>query len=538
MRPAIRDYVLLWALLVGVGLVCRPLVPVDETRAVSVAWEMWLRGDPLVPHLNGETYSHKPPLLQWLIHLGWFLAGVNDWTPRLAAPLFGLGNLWLTARLARGLWPERPEIEKLAPLVLLSFPVWALWTTLTLYDMAVVFFTLVGMTGVLQAAQGRTRAGWLLTGLGIGGGVLSKGPVILVFILPVALLAPWWLASPPSRGWRAWYLGMVGAVLLGAALALAWAIPAGIAGGEGYRHAIFWGQSAGRIADSFAHRRPVWWYAAILPLLLFPWVLRLGFWKQRPWLAWRGDAGLRFCGLHAVTVLVLLSLISGKQVHYALPILPAAALIFARLTFSEPQEQTRWDLRWLGGVWLVIGVALWLPALTGFPGGEVGRFASAAPVAARLTLIALGAGLWLWRPQSTSTALRALAYSVVGFMVAAHVIYRAANYAHDDLKPMAQQLAAAQEHGATVAYWGKYSGDFQFLGRLRSPLQVVLDHKEFATWLAEHPQDCVLVVYHGTDSAPEAQAEFTQDYRASRRVGLWRAGVLARDTGFVAGLSR
>ena len=65
----------------------RPVLPVDETRYLTVAWEMWLRGDFLVPYINGEPYSHKPPLLFWLIHLGWAVFGVNDWWPRLVAPL-------------------------------------------------------------------------------------------------------------------------------------------------------------------------------------------------------------------------------------------------------------------------------------------------------------------------------------------------------------------------------------------------------------------------------------------------------------------
>jgi len=43
-----------------------------------------------------------------------------------------------------------------------------------------------------MAAAGRMR-GWLLLGIGIGLGVLSKGPVILLHTLPVALLAPLWL---------------------------------------------------------------------------------------------------------------------------------------------------------------------------------------------------------------------------------------------------------------------------------------------------------------------------------------------------------
>ena len=65
---------ILWLLLVAVALTTRPLLPVDETRYLAVAWEMHFGGDSLVPHLNGATYSHKPPLLFWLINLGWAVA--------------------------------------------------------------------------------------------------------------------------------------------------------------------------------------------------------------------------------------------------------------------------------------------------------------------------------------------------------------------------------------------------------------------------------------------------------------------------------
>ena len=65
----------LWIVVMAAAILTRPLLPVDETRYLAVAWEMWLGGDYLVPHLNGETYSHKPPLLFWLINLGWGVFG-------------------------------------------------------------------------------------------------------------------------------------------------------------------------------------------------------------------------------------------------------------------------------------------------------------------------------------------------------------------------------------------------------------------------------------------------------------------------------
>ena len=66
----------LWLLLTTTIFFRNP-IPIDETRYLSVAWEMWLRGDFLVPYLNGHTYSHKPPLLFWLFESGWAIFGVN-----------------------------------------------------------------------------------------------------------------------------------------------------------------------------------------------------------------------------------------------------------------------------------------------------------------------------------------------------------------------------------------------------------------------------------------------------------------------------
>ncbi|MDD3651243.1 glycosyltransferase family 39 protein, partial [Immundisolibacter sp.] len=109
------------ALTAGLGLLMlasRPLLPVDETRYLSVAWEMWLRGDFIVPHKNFAVYVDKPPLLFWLMQAGWAVFGVNEWWPRLVPTLAALASLLLTARLAGALWPQRPRLAGLAPWLL------------------------------------------------------------------------------------------------------------------------------------------------------------------------------------------------------------------------------------------------------------------------------------------------------------------------------------------------------------------------------------------------------------------------------------
>ncbi|MCW8835025.1 MAG: hypothetical protein OQJ99_01505, partial [Rhodospirillales bacterium] len=142
-------WTMLWIALIVVSEAFRPLMPVDETRYLTVAWEMWQRGDFLVPHLNGEPYSHKPPLLFWSMHLGWALFGVNEWWPQMVAPLFGLGSLFLTAALSRRLWPDRPDIALISPLLLIGSAYWALFTTLTMFDMLVAACTLIALIGVV-----------------------------------------------------------------------------------------------------------------------------------------------------------------------------------------------------------------------------------------------------------------------------------------------------------------------------------------------------------------------------------------------------
>lgn len=519
-----KDYFFIWLALVVVGLSCRPLTPVDETRALTVAWEMWREGNLLVPHLNGEAYSHKPPLLQWCVHLSWLLFGVNEWSARLVAPLFALGNLALTAKLARRLWPGDEASARLAPLILLASPVWALWTSLSLYDMLVTFFTLLGLLGIVRAAQGETLAGWGWAALGVAGGVLSKGPAILIMILPPALFAPWWLESRP--GWRSWYGPLLGAVLAGAVLALAWAVPAGFAGGDEYRKAIFWGQSAGRISNSFAHKLPFWWYLQWLPLLWLPWTAWPPLWRSLKG-AWQ-DPGLRFCAVQALFVLLVFSAISGKRIHYLLPVFPAAALFAARALSRARPAPARRDLLPFGLLLALAGSALLLAPRLGLDGGgELADIALLTPAAAKWALLGLGLGLLLWRPASAEGGARTLALAMLGAMLTAHLAFRLAAWQYYDMRPFAERLAALQKQGAPIAHWQEYHGDFNFLGRLEKPLAEIDTAQGLADWMQAHRDGYLVAVRQS--AAGEDGSEFAQFYRGGRRVVLWPvAGLLGR----------
>jgi len=435
---------LAWAAAVATALMARPLLPVDETRYASVAWEMWRGGNYLVPHLNGAPYSDKPPLLFWLIAAGWRVIGPVELWARLVGPVCGVASLALTAALARRLWPEWGVVSRIAPIILASTMVWLVYSTLLLFDTLLTVCVLLAVIGLVDVRRGR-RGGLALVAIGIGFGVLAKGPVVSLHVLPAMRLAGWCdvrqemrVGSPvPGRApLRHSSLALGGATLAGVAIALAWAIPAALAGGRAYGTAIFIGQTAGRVVNSFAHRRPLWWYVPNLLWMLLPWAAWPAVWRsvrrgRRDALS--SDAGLRLCAAIVVPALAVFSVVSGKQVHYLLPEIPFVALAIARLAAGAAHEVD----------------------------DRIGR---------RVRWIALG-------------AFCVLAVVSVAGSTTLHARY--------DVRPLATHLSSAEQAGESLAHEGRYSGQYTFLGRLRHPL-VEIPTDSVAAWLARHPNGRVV----------------------------------------------
>lgn len=511
-----------WAILLATALFTRPLLPVDETRYVGVAWEMWARGDFLVPFKNGVPYSDKPPLLFWLMQAGWALFGVNEIWPRVVAPLLGLACLGLTALLARRLWPERPTAALLAPWLLFGCVFVAGFGTLTQFDLLIVFCTLLGMLGLLRAARG-LGSGWLIVGVAIGLGLLGKGPVILVHILPAALLGYLWVDRARVQGWVCWYGGTLAALLLGASIVLAWALPAAQAGGEAYRNAIFWGQTAERMVDSFAHRAPFWWYLPWLPVLLLPWSVWPPLWQALRRIELQRSVRLLLCW--AVPALVILSAISGKQQKYLLPIFPALALLAAYALAGLEESEWRARRQWLAALLLALPAGVFALAAVRDLSARVHWAGGLEPLWAIPFLLA-ALLWWLWRPTTLVAAVQALALAGVLVIVGVHLsVLRVAAPAYD-LHALSVRIAALQAAGHPIAHLGKYHGQFHFFGRLQRPLtEITPIPKRVLAWARKHP-DGYLVLYYDQwpRPLPRADAEYTQDYRGDPAdLALWSA---------------
>ena len=482
------------ALVTAAGLYTRPLLAIDETRYAAVALEMLQRHDWLVPHLNGATYSHKPPLLFWLVLAGWKVFGVSEVWARLVGPLAGIVALALLTALARALWPTDARTRGWAPVITVGAMLWASFGTLFMFDTLLACSALLALLGVVRAVEHGQRRGVFYLAAGITLGVLSKGPVILLHVLPVALAAPWWATWRSDRRWGSWYAALLGGVLLGACGALLWAIPAGIAGGLEYQRAIFLGQTAGRITNSFAHKRGVWWYLPLLPALLFPWFV----WPE----SWRAigalriaprDAGVRFCAAWAAAAFALFSLVSGKQVHYLLPLVPAMALLLARgLSQREAAEFGRpWVVALvmlaLSAAVLLAGVTPYAARLLWWPHGAVQWWWTLLPMAAAVMLL-----VWVRGRITRNAAVHTMAVGTTVLLVALQLAAARPATVPYDTAPMAQAVHNALGQGRPVAMIGTYNGEYHFPARLRDVRIASITPAEAPAWLQAHGSGLLL----------------------------------------------
>jgi 4-amino-4-deoxy-L-arabinose transferase-like glycosyltransferase len=488
-----------------------PPLPIDETRYLAVAWEMRSTGEFLVPHLNGALYSQKPPLLFWLINAGWLATGVHAWTARAMTLACSLASLALVARLTRRVTGSQAA-ARMSAVLLLGMLYFATFANAIMFDVLLATCALIALHGLVDLAEDRRR-GIVLTGLGIGLGILAKGPVMLLDVGFAAVLAPWWNRGI-ARGNARYFGSLLAAVALGAAIALAWAVPAAIHGGPEYSHAIFLSQTFDRIqgVKTGTHAQPFWWYVVWLPVMLLPWplVLRGRFEAMRALLR---ERGARLALAWVLPTVVAFSLIGGKQAHYLLPLLPGVALLFA-IALDRGGFVVRVGLASI----VLVAAGLVLAFLPSYAATrpDLALVSDTSPVWGAL-VAAIGVALLVFSKRIRGALWPALA------MVAVVLLFKLALIqgpgVRYDVRQIAEEVHAAQERGRPIAHLGWHHGVYEFAGRLTKPLPA-LTLAELPAWVAEHPDGLVISFYRRFRF--RAEPIYTQPFRGVE-VSIWNA---------------
>lgn len=298
----------------------------DESRYAEIPREMLQRGEIIVPYLQGEVYVDKPPLLYWLVQTSYAIFGVHVWAARLV-PAISLHacilSVYLLGRRSLG---ERPAF--LAALLLTLSPGFLAMGRLLLMDGLLTLWMTLALLAAFEAVRGARLAWrwWLLSAVSCGLGVLTKGPVVVVLLVP-----PLWLfrrlsrrgAAPGSRGWA-------GFALIALAVSVPWYAAMCLRVGA-FARDFFWEHNVQRFLAPFAHQHGVWFYVPVLLAGLLPATLLI--WPFVRFLTTTDPARTRLrspeLGFHLLAGLwgvFFFTLSACKLPTYVLPAFPSLAL--------------------------------------------------------------------------------------------------------------------------------------------------------------------------------------------------------------------
>lgn len=332
----------------------RPLLVPDEGRYASIAFHM-LMGDPLVPMLNGLPFFHKPPLLYWIDMAAFSVFGVNPFAARMGPALgaFVLGaSLYIHMRHWHGV-----RVATAAVVMVATTPFVFVGGQYINHDMGVAGCITAAVLAAVRSfhTQGRERYGWWVQAwLFCALGVLAKG--LIGVVLPGLIVLPWLCAQ---RRWRdlLWFLHPVGWMVL-AAIVGPWLWAMHLRFPEFIDYFIIEQHFRRYGGTTFNNPQPVWFFAAVLPLLTLPWSLWLwpaarSVWRARGQLltapagAWPGSTTLGasaapLLGLYVWWIIVIVGFFSVPRSKLVGYVLPAAAPWCALLAWGLAERVRTW----------------------------------------------------------------------------------------------------------------------------------------------------------------------------------------------------
>lgn len=339
----------------------RELFVGDETKYAQVVREMAEDGSLLVPLLDGEPYSHKPPLHFWTILALTVPLGRNSiWPYVLPSLIAAVLLLILVERAGRRLFDA--QSAAVATFVTATFAmIWGSAQSARM-DLAFTFLLSASAIALFAFLRGRGAHSLYAAAAFCGVAILVKGPAALLIVGAL-------LGFERLRGRRLPRGPWLRASVIAAVIPLTWLIPALAVGGNSYARELLVTQTLARAVNTWVHGEPPWFYVLRAPVTFLPWFAAglaglIAAWR-------RGDDDAReearFCASWFFAVLVPFSIVSSKLDVYMMPAMVPLALLAGHLVAAERRD--RWSRFALGGnrVTLAALVILWAAALLVLP---------------------------------------------------------------------------------------------------------------------------------------------------------------------------
>ena len=325
------------------------IMDIDAAQYASMSREMLESGSYLQVFEHGKDYLDKPPLIFWLSSLSMKIFGVGNFGYKFPSFLFALLAIYSTYRFAQLFYEE--TIAKLSAIILATTQALFLISNDCRTDtllMGCVAFTFWQLSAAFLTNK---WIHFLLGFIGIGLGMLSKGPVAL--IIPGLAFSVHFTVKKEYKNFLRleylWGLLVIGIVLLPMCIGLYQQFDMhpekvidGKTGTSGLRF-FFWTQSFGRITGENKWQNAVY-FTYLFETMLWsfaPWILFLvgglinsilNFFKKEPFLPnFERNEYISIGGV----LLGYVSLASSKYQlpHYIFVVYPLAAVITARFVY-------------------------------------------------------------------------------------------------------------------------------------------------------------------------------------------------------------
>jgi 4-amino-4-deoxy-L-arabinose transferase-like glycosyltransferase len=433
------------------------LIDPNEGRNASIAREMAASGDYIVPHLNGLPYLDKPVFFFATAATAIQMLGATEFAVRLPSLVFTLATILLV--MAFGYLRFNRSTALLAGLILMTCPLVQVYSRIVIFDATLMFWISCACMA-LHLSWERNRLLWLILGwVAAGFAVLTKGPVGLALPLLVSV------ADAMARREKVRRLFHPAGIAVFILVVGPWFLAVTLQHPEFPHYALVRETYERLVTDN--RNGAFYSIAAFLIAGSLPWIsmLFLGFrqlakfWRERLTTA-RTEV---FLLLWILLPLAFFTLSVSKRAGYILPVLPAVALLCARLVQGAPHllRYTAWIAAAIGfllGIILLFGSGAFAPHI------YVSRIAQAmytqGPVMG-VALIAAG-GMALFGATSPRRATAGLAMLPIATILGAQGIfaelgeYRSARSlarAIEVTAPGVSQVIGVEAYAPSLAYY-------------------------------------------------------------------------------------
>jgi 4-amino-4-deoxy-L-arabinose transferase-like glycosyltransferase len=335
----------------------------SEFRWAEIAREMQLTSNYFWPTINGHPYYDKPLATYWLV-VGstWLTGGMNEAAARLPCAIAGMLAVAFLIAMGRRLYDLKTGV--IAAFILATSFSFVFFSRNASADVETIAGEMAALLLFLRHEQ--DQDGWWVVALWIVMALTSQMKGLLGFVLPIAVIGSYCLLAD---GWaelgRALLNGSSGQRLrwivernrwffnwktpLAIALAAAiYYVPFAISNletGSGKGLSMVYRENVQRYFEPFDHRGPIYLYTYVIFALMAPWCvllpaalvsahLRTSAASERA----RSD---RFTMTFFWATFVFFTLSGSRRSYYILPILPAAAILVARLLDQPFDHMTR-----------------------------------------------------------------------------------------------------------------------------------------------------------------------------------------------------